>query len=196
MPTTRRRLTVSCAATRSRWAGTAGCTTATSTRCSTWRSTCPETAGKPARTSATSKKQRGGAGASSLRATASAARRAPAVPAAGKPPRRGGNGGTWVPLFLPFAPEHLAARLFGEAVEVLFVRRQLLRGGAQYEELRRVDARGRRRDVRRGLEVHGQALLAARHGEIHLRQQARIQQRAMQRTVRVVHAVALAQGIE
>ena len=48
----------------------------------------------------------------------------------------------------------------------------------------------------RGVELHHQALLAARHGEVALGEQPRVGERAVQDAVRAVDQVALAQRVE
>jgi hypothetical protein len=57
--------------------------------------------------------------------------------------------------------------------------------------------RPRRRDrARRVVELDRQAVLAARHGEINLREALRVEQRAVERAVGVIDLVALAKGVE
>ena len=46
------------------------------------------------------------------------------------------------------------------------------------------------------VKIHAQAILPARHREVHLSQQFRIQQRAMQRAMCIGHAITFAQGIQ
>src|SRR6187401_3453405 len=87
MPTTLRRATASCAATRCRWAGTDLSTTVTSTRCSTWMRATP-TAGPP--TSGISMRSGSVSARSSPRAIVSAARPAPAARAVAPSPDASG----------------------------------------------------------------------------------------------------------
>src|SRR5207244_3039450 len=76
--------------------------------------------------------------------------------------------------------------------------RSFLGQRGQDDEVGQVDHQASRGcgGLRRRLELHHQAFLAARHREVALGEQARIEQRAVQGAVGVVDEVALAQRVE